>query len=210
MKKGSKMDFTKIVKTDLDFSRRELSNDGLGFVIALPFFLGIYFPCACTGKSIQLYAKQDTTSSPTPRWLAPNLSRWTISKLDASPFILYQKILRRRMAEPRLSTNSTCASTYNGSQSLEISLDKVVKRFLLVADSCQRMELERDIGKFWSILSDSALSLCDTITKANFQEDTAKIAEISQWPCIAHQFNCANIRDIMYRHLGHWTFKRAE
>ena len=44
------MDFTKIVKTDLDSSRQELSNGGLGFVIALPIFSGNNFSLAYTGK----------------------------------------------------------------------------------------------------------------------------------------------------------------
>ena len=49
------MDFTKTVKADLDFPRRELSNGGPGFVVALPFFSGINLSCARTGKAIQLY-----------------------------------------------------------------------------------------------------------------------------------------------------------
>ena len=37
------MDFTKIVKTDLDPPRQELFNDGLGFIIALPVLWRLFF-----------------------------------------------------------------------------------------------------------------------------------------------------------------------
>ena len=40
------MDHTKIVQADLDSPRRELSNGGLGFVVALSVRSGIDFSCA--------------------------------------------------------------------------------------------------------------------------------------------------------------------
>ena len=43
------MDFTKIVKAELDSPRQELSNGGLGIVVALSVFSEIVFLCACTG-----------------------------------------------------------------------------------------------------------------------------------------------------------------
>ena len=46
---------TKIVPADLDSSRRELSNRGLGIIVALLFRRGIDFSCASTGGPIQLY-----------------------------------------------------------------------------------------------------------------------------------------------------------
>ena len=48
------MNFTKIVKADLDSSCRELSNGGLGIVIALTVFPAINFSCGSTGGPIQL------------------------------------------------------------------------------------------------------------------------------------------------------------
>ena len=48
------MKFTKIVKADLDFPRRELSDGGLGIVAALSVFPAIYFSCVSTRGSIQL------------------------------------------------------------------------------------------------------------------------------------------------------------
>ena len=49
------MDFTKIVKANLDSLRQELSNSGLGIVIALKDFSVINFSCVSTGGPIQLY-----------------------------------------------------------------------------------------------------------------------------------------------------------
>ena len=49
------MDQTKIDLTDLNPPRRELSNGGLGFVVALSVCWQIDFLCACTGGPIQLY-----------------------------------------------------------------------------------------------------------------------------------------------------------
>ena len=48
------MNFTNIVKADLDFPRRELSNNGLGIVITLLVRRYIIFVCASTGGSNQL------------------------------------------------------------------------------------------------------------------------------------------------------------
>ena len=48
------MNFTKIDQGDLDLSRQELSNGGLGFVVAPAFFLGINFVCVYFGRAIQL------------------------------------------------------------------------------------------------------------------------------------------------------------
>ena len=45
---------TKIDTADLDSPRRELSNGGLGFVVALSVFSGIDFSCAYQGLPIQL------------------------------------------------------------------------------------------------------------------------------------------------------------
>ena len=53
------MNFRKIVKADLDFPRRELSNGGLGIVVAFMFFSGIIFVCVSTGGPIQLYYRDD-------------------------------------------------------------------------------------------------------------------------------------------------------
>ena len=49
-----KMDFTKIVRADLDSPRQELSNGGLEIVVALLFFPMINVSCARTGGPIQL------------------------------------------------------------------------------------------------------------------------------------------------------------
>ena len=49
------MDQTKIVPADLDSPHRELSNGGLGIVVALLVRRGIDFSCASTGDPIQLY-----------------------------------------------------------------------------------------------------------------------------------------------------------
>ena len=49
------MNFTKIVKADLDSPRRELSNGGLGIVVACLGCRGINFSCVSTGGPIQLY-----------------------------------------------------------------------------------------------------------------------------------------------------------
>ena len=46
------MDHTKIDTADLDFLRRELSNSGLGFVVALLVRSGIDFSCASTRNPI--------------------------------------------------------------------------------------------------------------------------------------------------------------
>ena len=50
------MNFTKSVKADLDSPRRELSNGGLGIVVALLAFPAIDFSCVYmyTGRAIQL------------------------------------------------------------------------------------------------------------------------------------------------------------
>ena len=56
------MNFTKIVKADLDSPRRELSNGGLGIVVALSGFLAIDFVCVSTGGPIQLYAMGSGTA----------------------------------------------------------------------------------------------------------------------------------------------------
>ena len=42
------MNFTKIVKTYLDSPRRELSNGGLGIVVALLVFPAVDFSCVST------------------------------------------------------------------------------------------------------------------------------------------------------------------
>ena len=49
------MNFTKIVKADLDSPRRELSNGGLGIAVTLLVRWQIIFVCASTGGPIQLY-----------------------------------------------------------------------------------------------------------------------------------------------------------
>ena len=51
-KKGSKMNFTKILETDLDSPCRDLSNGGLGIFLALLVCWGVIFSCACTGAQI--------------------------------------------------------------------------------------------------------------------------------------------------------------
>ena len=48
------MNCTKIVKEDLGSPCRELSNDGLGIVVALTVLLRINLSCASTGGPIQL------------------------------------------------------------------------------------------------------------------------------------------------------------
>ena len=48
------MNFTKVVKADLDSPRRELFDGGLGIVVALSIFPAIDFSCAYTGRAIQL------------------------------------------------------------------------------------------------------------------------------------------------------------
>ena len=48
------MNFTKIVKADLDSPRRELSNGGLGIVVALLVHWQIIFLSARIGRPIQL------------------------------------------------------------------------------------------------------------------------------------------------------------
>ena len=50
------MNVTKIVKTDLDSPRRELSDGGLGILVVLLFFPEIVFLSARIGRLIQLYA----------------------------------------------------------------------------------------------------------------------------------------------------------
>ena len=52
------MNFTKIVKADFDSPRRELSNNGLGIVVALLVFPAINFSCVSTGGLIQLWSVQ--------------------------------------------------------------------------------------------------------------------------------------------------------
>ena len=47
------MDETKLDPKDLDSPGRELSNGGLGFVVAFPIVLGIIFLCARTEKASQ-------------------------------------------------------------------------------------------------------------------------------------------------------------
>ena len=49
------MNFTKIDQADLDSPRRELSNGGLGIVVALLVRWGINFLSARIGHPIQLY-----------------------------------------------------------------------------------------------------------------------------------------------------------
>ena len=49
------MGLTKIYTADLDSIRRELSNGGLGIVVALTVFSGIDFSCVDRGGPIQLY-----------------------------------------------------------------------------------------------------------------------------------------------------------
>ena len=49
------MNFTKIDQADLDSPCQELSNGGLGIVVAFPVCSGIEFSRACTGGPIQLY-----------------------------------------------------------------------------------------------------------------------------------------------------------
>ena len=46
------MDHTKIGTVYLDFPRQELSNGGLGIVVALLVCSGISFSCVCTGGPI--------------------------------------------------------------------------------------------------------------------------------------------------------------
>ena len=43
------MNFTKIVEVDLNSLRQDLSNGGLGIVVALLVFPEIGFSCVCTG-----------------------------------------------------------------------------------------------------------------------------------------------------------------
>ena len=57
------MNFTKIVKADLDPPRRELSNGCLGIVIALLVCPEIIFSCVSTGGQIQLYEGSLSSSS---------------------------------------------------------------------------------------------------------------------------------------------------
>ena len=49
------MTFPKIVPADLDSPCQELSNDGLGIVVALLVRPGFDFVCVFTGGPIQLY-----------------------------------------------------------------------------------------------------------------------------------------------------------
>ena len=53
-KKSSKMDDTKLNPADLNFSCQELSNGGLGFVVALSVCWQINVSCVYTGGPIQL------------------------------------------------------------------------------------------------------------------------------------------------------------
>ena len=53
-KKGVKNDHTKIYTEDLDSPRRELSNGGLVFVVALMVFSRINVLSISTGRPIQL------------------------------------------------------------------------------------------------------------------------------------------------------------
>ena len=55
----SKMNFTKIVKADLNSPCRDLSNSGLRIVTVLSVFPVIDFACAYTGRAIQLYRYAD-------------------------------------------------------------------------------------------------------------------------------------------------------
>ena len=48
------MNFTKIVKADMDSPHQELSNGGLGIVVVLLVRPGIGFPCVYTGGPTQL------------------------------------------------------------------------------------------------------------------------------------------------------------
>ena len=52
------MNFTKIVKADLDSPRRHLPNGGLGIVVTLLVRWHINYPCAFPGKAIPLYEPQ--------------------------------------------------------------------------------------------------------------------------------------------------------
>ena len=49
------MDHTKIVPADLDSHQRELSLRGLGFVVALSFFLELIFMCVYRGSNPAMY-----------------------------------------------------------------------------------------------------------------------------------------------------------
>ena len=48
------MDHTKMVQADLDSPCRELSNGGLGIIVAPTFFSRIYFSCVYTEGAIKL------------------------------------------------------------------------------------------------------------------------------------------------------------
>ena len=50
------MDQTKLYQVDLDSPRRDLSNGGLGFLVALLVYSGINFLCVCSGGPIQPHA----------------------------------------------------------------------------------------------------------------------------------------------------------
>ena len=53
------MNFTKVVKADLDTPRQQLSNCGLRIVISLSFFLRNIFSYASTRGSIKLYLRRN-------------------------------------------------------------------------------------------------------------------------------------------------------
>ena len=89
-KKKSKMNFIEIVKVDLDSPRRELSNDGLGIVVALlvrwqkkcRFILEVLSSCS------QLFC----ASSPprvSPRWQSLLLLHWPSFFVSSSAFFFF-------------------------------------------------------------------------------------------------------------------------
>ena len=53
------MNFTKIVKADLDSPRRELSDGGLGIVVALTFFRQLIFRVFLLGVQFSCTVMQD-------------------------------------------------------------------------------------------------------------------------------------------------------
>ena len=85
LKKEVRRGFYKIVKADLDSPRQELSNGGLGFVLALPFFRELIF-CVLVRK----YWKSNPAAALVH--LLPNIGR--------SSFIVGQFLRERTNIRP--------------------------------------------------------------------------------------------------------------
>ena len=83
--KRSKNDHRKWNLKDLNSSCRELSDGGLGIVVALLVCWQINFSCACTGGQTQLYLKSKTKDLPTKLLSSSEFLRAISDYLTSSP-----------------------------------------------------------------------------------------------------------------------------